>query len=207
MDNAFPYSTDAPGLQKNFHPFIESPPRKQYLSYKSCKKSNKSQSLSTPCTHSAYTSHTSHQPHHVFDLEYPTYRDIDPLYIPHVLLPQHLRIQSEPDMNTPIFPASVYAPTNYTMEYKLTAPQIKGYSTAHREGYYMDVFGRPSKTTLNYPYILQVYTPKPFEDKFQTKESALTRAPHVGDWQIVNVFTGDRVYAPLKQNNHSYVYN
>jgi len=174
MDNTFPYSTDAPGLQKNFFPFNDSPPRN-------------------------YVKRAS-------DIEFPTYRDIDPLYIPPVFLPPHLKNQNS-DMNTPRFSNRLCAPTEYGMEYQLTAPKIKGYSTANREGYYMSVHGRPAKTTLNYPYILQVYTPKSFEDKFQTKESALTRAPQNGNWQIVNVFTGEQIYAPYKSNNHSYSCN
>lgn len=177
MDNAFPYSTDAPGLQKNFHPFMESPPR----SYHERRK-------------------------RALELDFPTYRDIDPLYIPPVLLPPHLKAKwrADPDMNTPRISDNVYSSTEYNTNYQLTAPKIQGYSTANREGYYMSVYGRAERTTLNFPYILQVYTPKPFEDKFQTKESALTRAPQSGQWQIVNVFTGEHVYAPCKKNSHSY---
>lgn len=155
MDNAFPYSTDAPGLMKNFHPFrMRSPSRKRP------------------------------------DLEYARHCDA-----PH----------PTPNMNTPRFPTSIFAPAEYGMDYQLTAPRIQGYVTKNKEGYYMDVFGRQAKTNLNFPYVLQVYTPRPFEETFQTKESALTRVPKTGDWQIINVFTGQHVYAPYRRNNHSFM--
>lgn len=170
MDNAFPYSTDARTLQKNFYPVN--------FGTNSCKTQHKK-----------------------IDLEYPSYHDIDPLYIP----PAFFSRQQQPDMNIPRFPESIFAPTEYGMDYQLTAPKLKGYSTKHREGYYMNVYGRPARTTLNFPYVLQVYTPKPFEQTFQTKESALTMAPQAGEWQIVNVFTGQHVYSPRRVNSHSYL--
>ena len=34
------------------------------------------------------------------------------------------------------------------MDYQLTAPQLKGYTTKNREGYYLDVFDLQAKTTL-----------------------------------------------------------
>lgn len=177
MDNSFPYSTDAQSLQKNFYPF--------------------------PSDFKCLPRRTNNK-YHVNDIEIPTYRDIDPLYIPPVCRRQIPELANDPDMNTPKFPDSIFASTEYGDNYNLSAPTIKTYSPSHKIGFYMNVFGRPAKTTLNFPYILQVYTPKPFEDKFQTKESALTRAPNFGEWQIVNVFTGQHIYSPRRVNNHSY---
>lgn len=174
MDNSFSYSTDAPGLTKNFHPYrFESPPR-------------------------------SHRPRP--ECEYARYSDSEPS--------QHA--QNAPNMNTPRFPKSIFAPAHYGMDYQLMPKYLKdlkhtrinSYTTSRngmREGYYMSVFGRQAKTTLNFPYVLQVYTPKPFEETFQTKESALTRTPKMGDWQIINVFTGQHVYAPYRRNTHSFM--
>ena len=116
---------------------------------------------------------------------------------------QSCKSKKPADMNTPKFPANIFAPTEYSQLYQTVAPRFKGYSNRHREGYYMNVYGRAEKTTLNFPYILQVFSPKPYEKKFQTKESALTEAPRMGDWQIVNIFTGQHVYAPFYRNSHS----
>ena len=157
MDHSFPYSTDAKGLQKNFHPFFSN------LGNNSCNARN----------------------------TYPT--------TPHACN----NTKASVDMNTPRFPCSIFAPAEYSQLYQTVAPTFKGYTAKSREGYYMDVFGRPQKTTLNFPYILQVFSPKPFEKKFQTKESALTEAPRMGEWQIVNIFTGQHVYAPFHRNSHS----
>jgi len=91
MDNSFPYSTDAPGLQKNFHPFLmrrcESPSR-NYNNHNDC-----------------------------IDLEFATYTDSE-----------MASMQSELNMNTPIFPTSIFAPAAYGMNYQLTSPSLKGYS-------------------------------------------------------------------------------
>jgi hypothetical protein len=148
MDHSFPYSTDAQGLQKNFHPV-------EKVNYNG------------GCNNWGCGS------------------------------------KPPPNMNTPKFPPNIFAPSEYSQLYQTVAPHFQGYSNRHREGYYMDINGRPQKTTLNFPYILQVFSPKPFEKKFQTKESALTEAPRMGDWQIVNIFTGQHVYAPFYRNNHS----
>jgi hypothetical protein len=112
--------------------------------------------------------------------------------------------QIVPDMNTPMFSDCVFAPTEYGMNYHTIAKPMKCVHTRYKEGYYIDVYGRSAKTNLNFPYVLQVYSPKPFEKRFQTKESALNEAPKMGDWRIVNIFSGQHVYAPFRQNTHSF---
>lgn len=121
------------------------------------------------------------------------------------------RVQSYPtlsqrrcNLNTPQFPMSVFASTEYDTEYCTHPKQFKGFSPDNRLGYYMDVYGRPAKTNVNFPYILQVFSPRPHENRFQTKESALNEAPKIGDWQIVNIFTGEEVYGPRRINTHSF---
>jgi hypothetical protein len=64
---------------------------------------------------------------------------------------------------------------------------------------YIDVHGRKRQIDFNYPYALVIYTPRPLERYFQTKERAVIEAPRCGDWQIIHLPTGQIIYEPKRK--------
>lgn len=64
---------------------------------------------------------------------------------------------------------------------------------------YIDVHGQRKQIDSNHPYALVIYTPRPLERYFQTKERAVLEAPRCGDWQIIHLPTGQIIYEPKRK--------
>jgi len=64
---------------------------------------------------------------------------------------------------------------------------------------YIDVHGKRKAIDFNFSYALVVYTPRPLERYFQTKERAVLEAPRCGDWQIIHLPTGQIIYEPKRR--------
>ena len=64
---------------------------------------------------------------------------------------------------------------------------------------YIDVHGERKAIDFNFPYALVIYTPRPLELYFQTKERAVLEVPRCGDWQIIHLPTGQIIYEPKRR--------
>ena len=104
-------------------------------------------------------------------------------------------------INTPyIDEENPFVPSYYGMDIdRYLSSKKSNCNVADRVGYYQDVYGRAARTTANFPYVLQVFSPTPRENRFQTLESAMNEVPRVGDWQIFNVFTDEHIKSPRRQ--------
>ena len=66
---------------------------------------------------------------------------------------------------------------------------------------YVDIHGQTRPINFSKPYALMIYTPRPHERYFQTKERAVLEAPRCGgaEWQIIHLPSGQIIYEPKRK--------
>lgn len=114
---------------------------------------------------------------------------IDPIMFAHGYL--HIK------RDTPWY-RTVWNPTTspYTDYLRKTYGNVVGPGHDKCSLFYTNVYGQRVKATPNYSYALVIYAPIQSERHYQTADQASLDIPRTGDWQIVNLITGEIMVEP-----------
>jgi hypothetical protein len=91
---------------------------------------------------------------------------------------------------------TIWNPVNSPYTLKLKKMGYKVPSRKEIGTCYINVHGIQSKADPNFPIALVVYSPRTFEKYFQTVEQAMPHLPRSGDWQVINLITGEIYVEP-----------